>query len=104
MSPEQHQDRAFFGRRKGYKLRPHHARLIETLLPRLAIDLSKPAPSALTALFPVPIADTQLECGLGDGKYLIAQAQARPRAGFIGGEPFVTAMAKAFAAIESDKL
>jgi tRNA G46 methylase TrmB len=29
MSPEQHQDRAFFGRRKGHKLRPHQARLID---------------------------------------------------------------------------
>jgi tRNA (guanine-N7-)-methyltransferase len=104
MSPEQHQDRAFFGRRKGHKLRSHHARLIETLLPRLAIDLSNPAPTALTALFPVPIDDIQLEIGFGGGEYLVAQAQARPRTGFIGVEPFVNGMAKALAAIESGKL
>jgi tRNA (guanine-N7-)-methyltransferase len=35
---------------------------------------------------------------------LIAQAQARPRTGFIGVEPFVNGMAKALAAIESGKL
>ena len=104
MSPEQHQDRAFFGRRKGHKLRSHHARLIETLLPRLAIDLSNPAPTELTALFPAPIDDIQLEIGFGGGEYLIAQAQARPRTGFIGVEPFVNGMAKALAAIESGKL
>ena len=104
MSPEQHQDRAFFGRRKGHKLRPHHARLIETLLPRLAIDLSNPAPAELSALFPVPVDDIQLEIGFGGGEYLIAQAQARPRTGFIGVEPFVNGMAKALAAIESGKL
>jgi tRNA (guanine-N7-)-methyltransferase len=104
MSPEQHQDRAFFGRRKGHKLRSHHARLIETLLPRLAIDLGNPAPTELTALFPVPIDDIQLEIGFGGGEYLIAQAQARPRTGFIGVEPFVNGMAKALAAIESGKL
>jgi len=104
MSPEQHQDRAFFGRRKGHKLRSHHARLIETLLPRLAIDLSNPAPTELPALFPVPIDDIQLEIGFGGGEYLIAQAQARPRTGFIGVEPFVNGMAKALAAIESGKL
>jgi tRNA (guanine-N7-)-methyltransferase len=104
MSPERHQDRAFFGRRKGHKLRPHHARLIETLLPRLAIDLSDPAPAALSALFPVPVDDIQLEIGFGGGEYLIAQAQARPRTGFIGVEPFVNGMAKALAAIESGKL
>jgi tRNA (guanine-N7-)-methyltransferase len=104
MSPERHQDRAFFGRRKGHKLRPHHARLIETLLPRLAIDLSDPAPAELSALFPVPVDDIQLEIGFGGGEYLIAQAQARPHTGFIGIEPFVNGMAKALAAIESGKL
>ena len=104
MSPEQHQDRAFFGRRKGHKLRSHHARQHDTLLPRLAIDLSDPAPTALTALFPVPIDDIQLEIGFGGGEYLIAQAQARPRTGFLGVEPFVNGMAKALASIESGKL
>src|SRR3984957_6312666 len=104
MSPEQHHDRAFFGRRKGHKLRPHQARLINTLLPRLAIDLSNPAPAELSALFPVPIDDIQLEIGFGGGEYLIAQAQERPRTGFIGVEPFVNGMAKALAAIESGKL
>jgi tRNA (guanine-N7-)-methyltransferase len=104
MSPEQHQDRAFFGRRKGHKLRPHHARLIDTLLPQLAINLSHPAPAALGALFPIPVDDIQLEIGFGGGEYLIAQAQERPHTGFIGVEPFVNGMAKALAAIESGKL
>jgi tRNA (guanine-N7-)-methyltransferase len=104
MSPERHQDRAFFGRRKGHTLRPRHARLIETLLPQLAIDLDNPAPAELSALFPVPVDDIQLEIGFGGGEYLITQAQARPRTGFIGVEPFVNGMAKALAAIESGKL
>ena len=104
MSPEQHQDRAFFGRRKGHKLRLHHARLIETLLPRLAIDLNNPAPAELSALFPIPVDDIQLEIGFGGGEYLITQALERPRTGFIGVEPFVNGMAKALAAIESGKL
>ena len=104
MSPEQHHDRAFFGRRKGHKLRPHHARLIDTLLPRLAIDLSNPAPAELSALFPVPVDDIQLEIGFGGGEYFIAQARERPHTGFIGVEPFVNGIAKALAAIESGKL
>src|SRR3984957_14593832 len=104
MSPEQHQDRAFFGRRKGHKLRPHDARLIDTLLPRLAINLSRPAPATLGTLFPLPVDDIQLEIGFGGGEYLIAQAQERPRTGFIGVEPFVNGMAKALAGIESGKL
>jgi len=43
--------RAFFGRRKGHSLKPRQAALFETLLPRLALDLTKPAPAkALVAI------------------------------------------------------
>jgi tRNA (guanine-N7-)-methyltransferase len=96
--------RAFFGRRKGKKLRPHHAQLIDVLLPRLAIDLSLPAPAELGMLFPAPVTDVQLEIGFGGGEYVVAQAQDQPRRGFIGVEPFVNGMAKALAAIESGSL
>jgi tRNA (guanine-N7-)-methyltransferase len=96
--------RAFFGRRKGHKLRPHQALLIDTLLPRLAIDLARPAMAELSALFPVPVGDVQLEIGFGGGEAMIAQAIERPHTGFIGVEPFVNGMAKALAAIETNKL
>jgi tRNA (guanine-N7-)-methyltransferase len=96
--------RAFFGRRKGKKLRPHHAQLVDTLLPTLAIDLGRPAPADLAALFPVPVSAIQLEIGFGGGEYLTAQAQAQPHRGFIGVEPFVNGMAKALAAIEASDL
>jgi tRNA (guanine-N7-)-methyltransferase len=100
----QHQPRAFFGRRKGHKLRPHHARLMETLLPRLALDLKQPPPANLKTLFAQPAADIQLEIGFGGGEHLIAQARENPRIGFIGVEPFVNGMAKSLAAIEADDL
>jgi tRNA (guanine-N7-)-methyltransferase len=93
--------RGFFGRRKGHRLRPQQAALIETLLPRLAIDVSAPAPAQLALLFAVPVDDVRLEIGFGGGEYLIAQAQTHPRTGFIGCEPFVNGMAKALAAIEA---
>jgi tRNA (guanine-N7-)-methyltransferase len=93
--------RAFFGRRKGHKLRPHHARLIEALLPRLAIDLSNPAPADLRGLFPTPVVDVRLEIGFGGGEHMIAEATRNPRVGFIGVEPFVNGIAKALAAIEA---
>jgi tRNA (guanine-N7-)-methyltransferase len=98
------QPRAFFGRRKGHKLRPHQAQLIDTLLPRLAIDLTRPAPAELGALFPVRVADVALEIGFGGGEAMIAQAMGLPHTGFIGVEPFVNGMAKALAAIENNKL
>jgi tRNA (guanine-N7-)-methyltransferase len=96
--------RAFFGRRKGHKLRPYQAQLIGTLLPTLAIDFARPAPSNLSALFPMPVSEIVLEIGFGGGESMIAQARARPHTGFIGVEPFVNGMAKALTAIESNGL
>ena len=93
--------RAFFGRRKGHKLRPRQAELLDTVLPRLAVDLSHPPPATLAALFPVPVEDIALEIGFGGGENMIAQALARPKTGIIGIEPFVNGMAKALAAIET---
>jgi tRNA (guanine-N7-)-methyltransferase len=98
------QTRAFFGRRKGHKLRPRQARLIETLLPRLAIDLARPAPAELSALFALPVTEIRLEIGFGGGEGMIAQAKENPQIGFIGVEPFVNGMAKALAAIEAEGL
>jgi len=100
MTPEPLQARAFFGRRKGHKLRKQRAELIDTLLPRLALDVSKAAPADLRTLFPLPVANVQLEIGFGGGENLIGQSTAIPSAGFIGVEPFVNGMAKALAAIE----
>jgi tRNA (guanine-N7-)-methyltransferase len=102
--PKSDDPRAFFGRRKGHKLRPNQARLIETLLPRLAIDLTHPAPADLRTLLPEPVTDVQLEIGFGGGESMIAQAERQPHTGFIGVEPFLNGMAKALAAIESKDL
>ena len=97
-----HRHGAFFGRRKGHPLRSRQAALFETLLPRLAVDLSKPANRA--ALFPEAVDDIHLEIGFGGAEHLIGRAKANPRIGFIGAEPFVNGMAKALAAIDDAKL
>jgi tRNA (guanine-N7-)-methyltransferase len=102
--PENPRRGALFGRRKGHALRPHQAALMETLLPRLAIDLAIPAPRDLAELFPVRVDSTRLEIGFGGGEHLVAQAEHNPATGFIGVEPFVNGMAKALAAIEERKL
>ncbi len=104
MDLEQQHPRAFFGRRKGHKLRPRQAELLHTLLPRLALDLSHPAPADLRTLFPVPVTAVALEIGFGGGEAMVAQAQAQPATGFIGVEPFVNGMAKALSAIEGARL
>ncbi len=103
LSRDQHNDksrsRAFFGRRKGHKLRPRQAALFETLLPRLALDLAANPPAALRALFD-GVDDVRLEIGFGGGEHMVAEAINHPRTGFIGSEPFVNGMAKALALIE----
>jgi tRNA (guanine-N7-)-methyltransferase len=92
---------AFFGRRKGRALRKRHAALFDTLLPRLAIDLGQSARADLGAMFAHPVEEVRLEIGFGGGEHLIAQAQGNMRAGFIGSDAFVNAMAKVLAAIDA---
>ncbi len=96
--------RAFFGRRKGKKLRPHQAALFDTLLPRLAVATGKAAPADLRDLFAPALDDVRLEIGFGGAEHLVAQARENPRSGFIGSDAFVNAMAKALAAIEAQQL
>jgi tRNA (guanine-N7-)-methyltransferase len=95
--------RAFFGRRKGHRLKPQQVALLDALLPSLALDLSKPAP-ALTSLFEGAVGDVRLEIGFGGGEHLIAEAERNPQSGFIGVEPFVNGMAKALTAIAAKSL
>ncbi len=104
MDGTERKPRAFFGRRKGHRLRPNQERLFATLLPRLALDLSHPAPAVLKELFPVPTRAVDLEIGFGSGESMIARAREQPDVGFIGVEPFVNGMAKALAVIESNGL
>lgn len=94
------QKRAFFGRRKGPRLKPQQAAQFDTLLPRLALDLDTPAP-ALASLFDGAVRDVRLEIGFGGGEHLVAEAERNPQSGFIGVEPFENGMAKALAAIAS---
>lgn len=92
---------AFFGRRKGKRLRTGQEELLETLLPRLRVPAGDPID--LAALLPGSTFVT-LEIGFGGGEHLAAEARARPDAGFIGCEPFVNGMAKLLAVIAAEGL
>ncbi len=96
--------RAFFGRRKGHALKPRQAALFDTLLPRIVLDLAKPAPADLRALFDKPLGDVRLEIGFGGAEHLIAQAQSCAHTAFIGSDAFINSVAKALAGIEEHKL
>jgi tRNA (guanine-N7-)-methyltransferase len=103
METPHNKNRAFFGRRKGHPLRARQTALLGTLLPKLALDLSRPAPADLRTLFD-DVEEVRLESGFGGGEHLIAEAERASRAGFIGIEPFVNGMAQALARIDDRKL
>jgi len=93
---------AFFGRRKGKKLRLNQADLFASLLPELRVDLAGDlSPAALFENLP---SDLWLEIGFGGGEHLVLQATTHPKVGFIGCEPFVNGMAKMLSVIDRDGL
>jgi tRNA (guanine-N7-)-methyltransferase len=92
--------RILYGRRRGRRLRPERARLLDQMLPALAL-----APEALdgdpAGWFPRPVRALWLEVGFGGGEHLARQAAAHPEIGFIGCEPFLNGVAKLFATIDA---
>jgi len=102
--PFDESQRGFFGRRKGHPLKPRQAALFDTLLPRIALDLSEPAPDDLRGLFPNTANTVRLEIGFGGAEHLIAQAKSNPDCGFIGSDAFINGVAKALVAIDENKL
>jgi tRNA (guanine-N7-)-methyltransferase len=93
---------AFFGRRKGKKLRAHHDDLVQNSLPSLRVVPGQ-APAELFKELGEG-RETWLEIGFGGGEHLAAQAHAHRDVNFIGCEPFVNGMAKLLALIEQDRL
>jgi tRNA (guanine-N7-)-methyltransferase len=91
---------AFFGRRKGKKLRAGQDDLVQTLLPALRVDPARDPRD----LFAPRLSTLWLEIGFGGGEHLAAQARAHSETGFIGCEPFVNGMAKLLAAIDQEGL
>lgn len=87
--------RIFYGRRFGRRLRPRKRRLVETLLPQVAVDLPALAAAQgdIGALFEPPTKRVWLEIGFGGGEHIAAQARGNPDTGLIGCEPFVNGVA-----------
>lgn len=96
----ENKERTLYGRRRGKKLRAGQEALLDTLLPRLLLELpSKPQKLDLTGLFDGK-RDIWLEVGFGAGEHLVWQASQHPDVGLIGCEPFINGLAKCLAHIE----
>jgi len=83
--------RKLYGRRKGPKLSQHQERLLETLLPELALRLE---PAKDPRGYFTSVDDVWLEIGFGAGEHLLWQAEKHPNVGLIGAEPYISGMAK----------
>ncbi|MFN7113550.1 MAG: tRNA (guanosine(46)-N7)-methyltransferase TrmB [Alphaproteobacteria bacterium] len=88
------QQRQFYGRRKGKKLRAQQQDAYESILPAATIVL----PAGDTAVnpasfFDAPVKQVWIEIGFGHGEHLAWHAQNNPDVGFIGCEPFINGIA-----------
>ncbi len=93
-----------FGRRKGRPLRTGQAELMETLLPRIRVNVPETGKLDLQDLFSGESKALRLEIGFGGGEHLVAQAATNPQDGFIGCEPFVNGVAKLLSQIEAQDI
>jgi tRNA (guanine-N7-)-methyltransferase len=91
---------AFFGRRKGKRLRAGQDDLVQNLLPALRVTPGR----SPAEMFAAAGRETWLEIGFGGGEHLAAQARSRPDVNIIGCEPFVNGMAKLLALVDHEKL
>lgn len=97
---EQKKGRTLYGRRRGKKLRAGQEALLDTLLPRLLVEVPpEPQMIDLAALFG-GARDVWLEVGFGAGEHLVWQAEHHPDVGLIGCEPYINGVAKCLAHIE----
>jgi tRNA (guanine-N7-)-methyltransferase len=98
-----HDGPRFFGRRRGKALRRSGRTLVDSLLPRLALEPPRPGEHLdLAGLFCGR--PTWLEVGFGGGEHLAWQAKAHPDVGLIGSEVFLNGIASLLRHIERDGL
>lgn len=88
-----------YGRRRGKKLRPGRERLMDEMLPRIAVKSGIPLP----AQFPADVRELWMEIGFGGGEHLAAQAQTHPDVGIIGCEPFINGVAKLLSQLDENQ-
>ncbi len=96
----EHKERTLYGRRRGKKLRAGQEALLDTLLPRLLVQV-QPEPKKIdpAELFG-DAREVWFEFGFGAGEHLVWQAEHHPEIGLIGCEPYMNGVAKCLAHIE----
>jgi len=85
-----------YGRIKSRPIKPRQAGLMETLLPKIAVDPADPLGGWSGPVW--------LEIGFGGGEHMAAQASRAPEARILGAEPFVNGVASAVRHVEEQGL
>jgi tRNA (guanine-N7-)-methyltransferase len=98
MSEPRHPPLRSFGRIKSRTIKPRQAALMDSLLPRIALDPAA-GPVDPQAIAP-DAAEAWLEIGFGGGEHMAAQAARRPEILVLGAEPFLNGAASALRHIE----
>ncbi|MET4806826.1 tRNA (guanosine(46)-N7)-methyltransferase TrmB [Limibacillus sp. MBR-115] len=95
--------RSLHGRRKGRPIRAARQRLLDTLLPRLELNLEAAAGDPTGQFVPTPAA-LWLEIGFGGGEHLAWQAEQNPNVGIIGAEFFINGVGNLLKLVEDANL
>ena len=90
-----------YGRVKSRPIKARQAGLLDSLLPQLALDLSRPIDPR--AVMP-GMAEAWLEVGFGGGEHMAAQAGRRSDVLILGAEPFLNGVASAVRHVEEQAL
>jgi tRNA (guanine-N7-)-methyltransferase len=85
-----------YGRIKSRPIKPRQAGLMQTLLPKIAVDLADPLGGWRGPAW--------LEIGFGGGEHMAAQAGRAPGVRILGAEPFVNGVASAVRHVEEQGL
>ena len=93
--------RRLYGRRQGHALRIGQQKLVDEVLPRVAVPEDGALDAARLFGSDRPL---WLEIGFGAGEHLAGQAAANPNVGLIGCEPFLNGVVGALGHIERGDL
>ncbi len=94
-----------FGRTGGRPLSQRQQRLMDEMLPKIAVDIANQQDDFdPNALFTSEYDTYWFEIGFGGAEHLIGQAKNNPNVGFIGAEPFLEGVAKALVQIEETQV
>ena len=92
-----------YGRRLARPLKQSATQLVDSLLPKLEIQLPAEGQLDVGKLFERN-APLHLEIGFGGGEHLAARAEANPDINFIGCEPFINGIASFLGYVDAKKL